>query len=462
MVDVAWLKSVASELFKSDLVVLIHGMETEMMHAMLSVVFDAETRRRIVELRPRTPRYGTVHSKAVLSFCGAAGCRVVIHTANDEENDWELRAQGAWKRDFPQKSASVSKSSEFEQSLLEYFEAVQENVSHRIVEQFVLPEIKQYDFSSAGCFLVCSVPGKHRGQKRRAYGHAKLRALLEHEDIDDDGDDASVVIQFSSLGSIRQNWLETELKSSLFASASRRRAAVASARDVSVLKSSDRIELVLPTMEQMAHGHESWAAGRALPVTSRNVHREHIRNKLHVWCADGSHRSKAMPHIKTVLRYRRSCPWFIDWVLIGSANLSGAAWGWIGGSRGGSHDMIEILSYEMGVLLTPSRYCPPCHVVGESPARYFMPVEEKRKQNMESGDKYQFRACTAFSSCVSPELLCSHVGRRVVDIPVPYSLPPVPYAPHDIPWHADPGSSGCGEQRYRCAKAASSLGAILR
>jgi tyrosyl-DNA phosphodiesterase 1 len=416
--DIRFLHDSAPSLFDADKIILVHGMDASDMHLAMLSVFDESTRARIRCVRPMTPPYGTVHSKAVFTFCGSAGCRVFIHTANDDPNDWELRTEAGWSRDFPLKEATDARSSDFEKSLLEYFRHLHTTgrVPNAIAESAV-HEIERYDFSNSGCALVTSIPGKHTGPMRAKFGHLRLRALLCDEDINESANDASVVVQFSSLGSIQPKWLD-DFMASLFTSRSR-------VRTGARVKITDRLELVLPTMAQMAGGVESWAAGRALPITGRNIHREHITSRLHGWnCSKAGKRAVAMPHIKSLLRYSRSNPDQLEWVLIGSANLSAAAWG----AHRASSGALDILSYEMGVLITPRLYSQPDFLVGEPvPSLNRSLCDRSVVLRVAGQDNDRQSANSAI----------------YVPVPIPYILPPIPYQPHDVPWHVDAGGPAC-------------------
>jgi tyrosyl-DNA phosphodiesterase 1 len=418
LMDIRFLHDAAPVLFDADKVILVHGMDASDMHRAILSVFDEPTRARIRSVRPTTPPYGTVHSKAVFTFCGSAGCRVFIHTANDDPSDWELRTEAGWSRDFPIKESPDARSSEFEKSLVEYFRHLHTTgrVPNAIVESAVR-EMERYDFSNSGCALVTSIPGKHTGPMRARFGHLRLRTLLCDEDINESANDTSVVVQFSSLGSVQPKWLD-DFMVSLFSSRSRFRTGLC-------VKPTDRLELVLPTMAQMAGGVESWAAGRALPITGRNVHREHISSRLHGWnCSNAAERARAMPHIKSLLRYSRRNPDQLDWVLIGSANLSAAAWG----THRASSGAFDILSYEMGVLITPRLYSHQDFLIGE-----LVPSASSSLR----GRPVVLRVVGQEND---PESADSAIH---VPVPIPYVLPPIPYQPDDVPWHVDPGGPAC-------------------
>lgn len=48
---------------------------------------------------------------------------------------------------------------------------------------FFLRSLRAYDFSSASAVLIPSVPGKHSGKNLYKYGHMRVRAVLEREEV---------------------------------------------------------------------------------------------------------------------------------------------------------------------------------------------------------------------------------------------------------------------------------------
>lgn len=461
MIDVSWLNSVAPQLFTADHVILVHGMKGDIIETMLEQTFDARMRERITVVVPWTPEYGTVHAKCMLTFCGDAGCRVLIHSANDIAEDWLQRCQGAWQRDFPKKDASSGVGvdrCEFEDMLVHYLSAVggTGGSAGKIVTDLVVPEVRKYDFSNAGCALVASVPGRH-GQlqsspaTRNRYGLWRLREVLEEEPIDE-SEPAAVVVQFSSLGSIQPAYLDVDLKGTLFASASRRPKRAENA--AGLVKASDTLQLVFPTLSEVASSNESLTAGGSLPVRAANVHRDHIAKLLHGWAASGSKRSRAMPHIKTLVRYRRERPAVVDWMYLGSANLSGAAWGRPrkGKAKAGGAEYLDVWSFELGVLYTPSRYCPPSFVIGTL-------LGPRNTLPRISGSSYSFETLAAFQGRSGEMLGRGGDAEPIVSLPLPYELPPRLYARDDVPWHVDVGQDGrCGRGGARCTAALARLG----
>ena len=84
------------------------------------------------------------------------------------------------------------------------------------------------------------------------FGHLRQRALLCDGDINESVNDSSVVVQFSSLGSIQPKWL-----SDLWLRYLRTDRVFARGR----VKITDCLELVLPTMVQMADGSRAGQLG---------------------------------------------------------------------------------------------------------------------------------------------------------------------------------------------------------
>lgn len=433
-VDVKWMWERAPALQTSRKVMIIHGEtkeeELEWLHYLRGE--GAESRVRFV--RPPTPSYGTVHSKLFVIFY-PSGCRICIHTANMVQQDWDYKTQGAYMRDFPRRDSTPidsgrttwGPSKDFQTQLIRYFERVLVT-SHR---DELVQRILQYDFSSAGAALVSSVPGIHKGPDRNYFGHARLRQLLHEEDIEPDNGSSVAICQFSSLGSIQQKWLDEEFHDTLFACKQFVR------RPAKFTSGKTEIKLVFPTLEQVRSSNEGLLAGMSLPVSSKNLHRPHITSKLHKWDGRQCGRERAMPHIKTYLRYNTSQPCSPSWVFLGSFNLSVAAWGRMQGARGKqSWDRFNLLSYEVGVLLSPRLACPQL-IYLDGTVKYSIPT----KQDEELWEKARRQKNIALqldypqSSADQPVLLESQHSLLNVQVPLPYKVPPQPYQSQDVPWN---------------------------
>nr|CUU97415.1 hypothetical transcript [Hymenolepis microstoma] len=268
--------------------------------------------------------YGTHHTKMMLLKYDD-GMRVVIHTANQIQSDWHLRTQGIWISPKLTPGNKDSKTN-FRADLTEYLEAY----GSRQLDHWI-DIVRNHDFSSLKVWLIASVPGRHRGNKRNLFGHLKLASILEKVEVDRSW---PVVGQFSSIGSLGNQptqWLTTEWSSSLAGRGAR------------------GIRLIYPSVNTVRESLEGYGAGECLPYSSGvAVRQPWLRFFLHDWVGCNPGISKAIPHIKS---YCRCSPdgKNVTWFLLTSANLSKAAWGCYQKDK----TQFMIRSYELGVLFTP-------------------------------------------------------------------------------------------------------------
>lgn len=260
MIDVKVLKELAPQLFNVDRIVLFHGFPAGGEHEAalyrdIQTIFPPAISSRFVAFRPAVRvAFGSVHSKALLTFYVDAGCRVLIHTANDYSTP-DRTCDGAWHRDFPR---APSISSEFQTSLVHYLTelgAASGENGGEVMRNEIIPEVQEYDFSSAGCALVASAPGRYEGSAKDRFGLWRMRSLLEAEEAIDEDGPAAVVMQFSSLGSFSQSFLEDDVMPALFASGQRSR------EDVKV-KPTDKLQLILPTLDEVIDSYMGRAIGK--------------------------------------------------------------------------------------------------------------------------------------------------------------------------------------------------------
>lgn len=388
MVDVEWLYSTACPVLQMCPVTIFHDKRSPVPPESYRVF------PQTVAVAPQVDMSGTHHTKAILAFY-EAHVRVVICTGNFIQRDWDFKSEGVYHRDFPLKAASNMPASEFENDLVEYFAATLAAVrvpatdpGRPRLEDLVgrLPGLlRRFDYRKAGCTLVGTVPGKHKGGDMRRWGHLKLRrALAEHQGQFEGN---TVMIQISSIGEIETKGgkgVHREL-SATFATGSK-------------MLGVPQTRVVFPTVEMVASSIEGYRGGGSVPVRRKSVDQAFVRNNLHVyttetdagaWCGVAQQRSRAVPHIKTVARVRGDGV-SLDWAFLGSNNLSKAAWGRL--ELNGSQ--LAIPSFELGVLFV--------HRDGD--------------------------LCT---SAAGPEAQ----GMRVC--PLPYSLPLTKYSDGDIPWSVD-------------------------
>jgi tyrosyl-DNA phosphodiesterase-1 len=360
--------------------------------------------------RVRSPRVRRRRHQLIV--CYRTHVRVCVTTANFLAIDWGLKTEGVWMQDFPLKASRAAatsavpaqSSSDFEDTLVAYLAATGWPGGAVPGCGVVTPAfLRRFDFSGARAALVGSVPGAHGGAALAAWGHRRLRALLAAHTFDAAFVGAPLVYQFSSQGSVRaETGWQAAFRESLSAGAS------ASGGPLGV--GQERI--VWPTEEEVRTSLEGWAGGTSIPGSRENVRRDNIRERHCRWahadaasaaaaCPEG--RARALPHIKTFLRHAGTR---LAWLLLGSHNMSMAAWGQTLKSR--PHEL-KIMSYELGVLFLPS-------LAGGSGA---------------GGVQLLTTAGSGGSGALRAGL--SSDGRTLA-LPLPYALPPVRYGPHDVPW----------------------------
>ena len=222
-------------------------------------------------------RFGTHHNKIIFVFY-STGVRVAITTANLTEVDWTFKIQGTYVQDFPRKE--TSSSSEFECSLLAHCERV---TPMGIVAQrkwlLIQQQLQHYDYESAEVVLISSVPGRHLGPNRLKWGQWKLKEELSMScsDSEDDAHSRRLLMQFSSIGSLKakESFLE-ELATSMNAQSSpdlstnipRKKQKTSETKGMKRDIGMD-IEVVWPTVNSVRGSAQGWGAGFSLPCESK-------------------------------------------------------------------------------------------------------------------------------------------------------------------------------------------------
>jgi len=163
----------------------------------------------------------------------------------------------------------------------------------------------------------------------------RVRNILSKEHMDAEAENAPLVCQFSSLGSLQETWLLHEFKTSL-----------TSRKGGGIRANRAGVQLVWPTVEQVRTSLAGYSAGGSLPCPQRNL-KPFLSPLFHRWDGSESNRKEAMPHIKTYLRHSDGK---LHFFMLTSANLSRTTWGKL--EKGGSQ--LFIRSFELGVLFLPS------------------------------------------------------------------------------------------------------------
>ncbi|XP_031129904.1 tyrosyl-DNA phosphodiesterase 1 [Ipomoea triloba] len=408
MVDIDWLLSACPALKKIPQVLVVHGEGDGTMEYM--------KRNNLVNWilhKPALPiSYGTHHSKAMF-LVYPKGVRIVVHTANLIHVDWNNKSQGLWMQDFPWKDQKCpSMECGFERDLIDYLSILKwpeftANIpalgNCNINSSF----FKKFNYSSAGVRLIASVPGYHSGPSLKKWGHMKLRTVLQECTFSKEFQKSPLVYQFSSLGSLDEKWM-TEFAFSLSAGKS---------DDNKPLGIGEQM-IVWPTVEDVRCSLEGYAAGSCIPSPSKNVEKEFLKKYWAKWKASQTGRGRAMPHIKTFVRYSGQN---LAWMLLTSSNLSKAAWG----ALQKNNSQLMIRSYELGVLFLPSVKCGSGFSCTDN-SNY---SEVKSAPHEEKAAKLVTLAWRGKSDTESAEV--------VIKLPLPYELPPRPYSPEDVPWSWD-------------------------
>ena len=380
------------------------------------------------------------------------------------------RTNAAWCQDFPSKSAAhLGRTSEFERDLGRYLATLGWKD-----ETCALPgaggdvvvgpsAMSRFDFSGAGAKLIASVPGRWVGSAMMNYGHTSLRHALAGMTFPGVFKRAPVVCQFTSVGATTEKWMG-EMARSFGAGATETDDANEWPGGPSL--GDGELRLVWPTMGEVRGSNLGYVTGGSIPGATDKISREHVRRRLHRWRGGGDEttkegtklldhppastdptgRGRVMPHVKTFARYAPNAPHDLAWVIVGSHNLSGAAWGRLEKNE----TQIAILSYELGVLLSPRSIgktrvaapftCTPGAVShrGEVVPRCLCLANARPPRPGEVDGATSGGVRISAASDDGPGDSPPGDSREFVAFaPLPYRVPPVPYAPSDAPWAVD-------------------------
>lgn len=204
-----------------------------------------------------------------------------------------------------------------------------------------LIRIRKTDFSSINVFLVTSIPGTYsKTLDGFPHGHGRVSYLLSKHATSID-DSSYIVAQSSSLGSFGKNpsfWLTSEFVNSFRKD-----------NQLLGLRKMPSIRVIYPSYSNVLQSHDGLIGGGCLPYGNQvNQKQLWLQDFLYQWKANCSHRSKAMPHIKTYTRWSDKKQF---WFILTSANLSKGAWGTL--SKIKINPTMRINNYEAGVMFLP-------------------------------------------------------------------------------------------------------------
>ncbi|CAI0468154.1 unnamed protein product [Linum tenue] len=415
MVDMDWLLSACPTLSKVPNVLVIHGEGEGTVEQMKR----SKPANWILHKPPLPISYGTHHSKAML-LVYPKGVRIIVHTANLIYVDWNNKTQGLWMQDFPWKDEKIAnRGCGFESDLVDYLSALKWPELTANIPSLGNLKInpwffKKFDYSDAQVRLIGSVPGYHTGANLKKWGHMKLRTVLQECTFDKEFKSSPLVYQFSSLGSLDEKWM-TELATSMSSGVSEDKKPLGLGVP----------QIIWPTVEDVRCSLEGYAAGNAVPSPLKNVEKEFLKKYWARWKATHTGRCRAMPHIKTFARYSGQK---LAWFLLTSSNLSKAAWG----ALQKNNSQLMIRSYELGVLFLPSQATRHHH--GFSCTSHKVSSENHLGSSSSSYSPTKTELVTlawqeTSNSTSSPS--------EVIQLPVPYELPPRPYSKEDVPWSWD-------------------------
>jgi len=326
-------------------------------------------------------------------------------TANFLECDVHYKNQAIWHQDFPKAAASTDSTyvtevgTDFERTLKEYFGR------YRDVGLDLIQLIEKYDFSSAKAVLIPSIPGSFVNESMHRVGHLKVRHWLAKQQMSEEMQKAPIVAQFSSLGSLTEKWMN-EFTLSLSQHADR-----------NITSRLPALQLVWPRVVDVQWSIEGWSAGGSLCCDSKNA-KPIVTSRYHRWEGLAQNRHRAMPHIKS---YSRAIGSKLGFALIGSANLSAAAWG----ALQKDSKQISIRHYEMGVLFVPYVYEKLLSV--KHPHYWFSCTQRTLPAFPLTKNTVLHTVCAT-----SDEKLSLNVHRVVC--PFPYDIHPKPYMSNDVGW----------------------------
>ena len=453
--------------------------------------------------------YGVHHTKLFLVGYEHA-LRVVVHTANLRASDLANNAQGAYVQDFPLKARfraapssatcngdgkaqaqmirehcdgddSYSSSCPFEEELIRYLESYRRTERYHWpldgpgwgdgrAPQLALTEVlRRYDYAGAYGTLIPSVPGWHR-LRNCPWGHLRLRDAIrssttspsagasagESEESGENNNGASgtntgsIVMQFSSLGSISLRWLH-ELASSMDVAAARSslRPLRSGAQSSPLL---NKIKIVWPTHEEVRTAAAGYAAGGPIPGRVKNVDKAFLRSGsgrpggfYHRWSSatggDPLRKARYPGHCKTFLQLSPDGTG-VEWCLLTSHNLSTAALGQIQNNSKMGEQCLFIRHWELGVLVTPDTVRDAAAVannggiLGRSEEEGDGSIMAKKRKG-EGGNDDGDSGAAGKVRLVPFRGVDASYGETDVILPLPFDVAPTPYSSRDVPWATD-------------------------
>lgn len=350
MIDVSWLiEQYQVHNLHTTPLTIVYGYDFPMMKEYIAKNLPNVTPHQVNLKDP----FGIHHSKIGIYKFENDIIRIVVSTANLYYEDWNHYNQGLWlspplsKMDAAKQDFECAGPTGFKTDFLAYLKSYNLDVLRQWIEI-----IKRTDFSPIKVYFVSSIPGRHYPRNNGSHVHRVGDLLSKHCSLpvkttpDSEGALSwGVIAQSSSLGSFGKSagdWLRPVLLRAL------------ASHKNSVLPATPKatLSLIYPTVKNVLGSHFGPQGGGCLPYgKSVNDKQKWLKEYLHVWKADTTGRSRAMPHIKSYVRVS-PCMTKLAWCLITSANISKAAWGGNSNRDGGTY----IRSYEAGIMFLPHMF----------------------------------------------------------------------------------------------------------
>lgn len=379
--------------------------------------------------------YGTHHSKMIILFRHDDHAEVIIFTANMIAGDWRM-CQAVWKSPLlPLQTSAYDEQADstlpplgsgarFKRDLIAYLQKYETRTKN------LVSNLSLHNFTSIRAALVASTPGKQNlrslePETETLWGWPAIRRVLSG--ISMTSPKPHIVIQISSVASIGEKWTSNTFFDALSSSAT--------SKDVKQRR--PRFSIVFPTPDEIRRSIDGYSSGGSIHMKIQSATQAkqlaYLKPILCHWAGDSelqtpqlssstnissaiirpAGRRRAVPHIKTYVRFADSSMTIIDWAMMTSANLSTQAWG----SAISATGEVRICSYEIGVVVWPALWSG-----GADGVAQMVPVFGKDTPGLGEDEAGGVGAV---------EGIKTKVGWRM-----PYDLPLVPYEKDELPWCA--------------------------
>lgn len=259
---------------------------------------------------------------------------MIVSTGNLISVDFEQKMNAVWKQDFPLKTSNSPHSTNFEDTILDYFSRLHYKAPLRFQE--IMGKLQKFDFAASTAILLTSVPGRYSGDKLTKYGHPQLAAALSRCRFPKEFQNCDIVYQYSSVGSLTDKFVLNELRNTFNQgtytdSLSNPEPSLNNNNNDSgetkpkkqKLENNNnnneaKVKLVWPTVDFVRNSINGYRAGGSLCFDEKNLK---PWMKFYKYESPNS-RNIIPPHIKTFTKINEH--FRMPWICLTSANLSKA------------------------------------------------------------------------------------------------------------------------------------------